>query len=633
MGRLTKQPSLRPGATPLPGDRTAFRVWAPRHERVAVLIEDRLAHDLGPPDDRGYFAGVVADVPAGSRYRYLLSDELERPDPASRHQPEGVHGPSRVVALDFAWTDDEWSGMPLADHVFYELHVGTFSPAGSFDGVSSQLQRLYDLGITAIELMPVAQFPGGRNWGYDGVFPFAVHDTYGGPRGLQRLVDACHAAGLAVVLDVVYNHIGPEGNYLGDFGPYFNPAYRTPWGDAVNFDAAGSDEVRRYFADNALGWFVDFHVDALRLDAVHAIMDRSARPFLRQLAAETAELAGRLGRPLHLIAESDLNANRHTRPRSEGGMGLDAQWSDDFHHAVHAHVTGERRGYYRDYGEPSDVRDALDRGRVFVGQYSRYRERSHGEPPVDRAGERFVVAIQNHDQVGNRMAGDRLSSLVDPDVLRVAAAATVLSPFLPLLFMGEEYAEPAPFPYFVSHTDPDLVRAVREGRRREFSGFGWEGEPPDPQAEETFRSARIDPSLRHDGEHARMYAWYRALLATRRSWPDLAGAGHDERRVEVIELSGAEPVLRLERWGKRGRSLLLLRFGGDAPGDVPLGPGEWSLVLDSRVSSEQTDGDRMSVRDGSPLAVSGSIRMQPRQTLFLLGRASGPPQPETRGTT
>lgn len=622
--------SLPLGATPLPGARCGFRVWAPLHDRLELVLDDGGVRDLGPADRRGYFAAVVDDVRPGVRYRYRLSGGAERPDPASRHQPSGVDGPSEVVELEFAWGDDHWQGLRLADFVFYELHVGTFTPAGGFDGVAAELPRLRELGVTAIELMPVAQFPGGRNWGYDGVFPFAVQNTYGGPAALQRLVDACHAAGLAVVLDVVYNHLGPEGNYLAEFGPYFNSAYRTPWGDAVNFDAAGSDEVRRYFVDNALSWLRDFHVDALRLDAVHAIMDRSARPFLRQLAEEVDALSAASGWRRYLIAESDLNTNRLTRRRSLGGMGLDAQWADDFHHAVHAHVTGERQGYYRDYGELSHIRDALERGWVFTGQYSEHRGRSHGEPPADTSGARFVVAIQNHDQVGNRMRGDRLSALVEPDVLRVAAAANLLSPFLPLLFMGEEYAETAPFPYFVSHSDPELVAAVREGRAREFDAFQWEGAPPDPQAEETFRAAVPEPTRRHGGEHARMYAWYRSLIDARRAWPELAGAAAPERQVEVISTAGGEPVLRLERRAAGARSLLLLRFGGEAAGDVALPDGAWRVVLDSRAETVGGEEGKGGPSGGSPETIVGTIAVMPRHALLLLD-ADTPAVPVTRG--
>lgn len=608
------------GATPLDEARCGFRVWAPLHDQVEVVLEGRRAQDLGRADRRGYFATVVDDVRPGARYRYRLSGGAERPDPTSRFQPSGVHGPSEVVELEFAWSDDDWKGPALADYIFYELHVGTFTRAGTFDGVETELGRLRELGITAIELMPVAQFPGGRNWGYDGVFQFAVQNSYGGPRGLQRLVDACHAAGLAVVLDVVYNHLGPEGNYLAEFGPYFNPAYRTPWGDAVNFDAAGSDEVRRYFVDNALSWLRDFHIDALRLDAVHAIMDRSAYPFLRQLAEEVHELSAASGRRRYLIAESDLNANRLIQPRSLGGIGLDAQWADDFHHAVHAHVTGERQGYYCDYGELYHIRDALERGWVFTGQYSEHRERSHGEPPADTSGERFVVAIQNHDQVGNRMRGDRLTTLVEPDLLRVAAAANLLSPFLPLLFMGEEYAETAPFPYFVSHSDAELVAAVREGRAREFDAFEWEGAPPDPQAEETFQRAVPEPTLRHRGEHARTHTWYRDLIEARHAWPALAGAAAERRRTDVTATAEGEPVLRLERQAATGRSLLLLRFGGDAAGEVALPGGGWRVVLDSR------SGPASSTKE----TAVGTIRMMPRHALLLL-EADATTEPATRG--
>lgn len=621
----------RAGATPLGGDRCAFRVWAPACERVDV-------HLLEPADrlepmrrvERGWFEATLDDVPPGALYRYRLDGGEERPDPASRHQPQGVHGPSRVVAHEFAWSDGGWRGIELHRHVFYELHVGTFTSGGTFDSAIDGLDRLVELGVTTVELMPVAQFPGERNWGYDGVLPYAVQDSYGGPEGLKRLVDACHARGVAVCLDVVYNHLGPEGNYLREFGPYFTSTYHTPWGDAINYDDAGSDEVRRFFIDNALEWLDDYHFDALRLDAVHAILDRSARHFLEQLAEEVAELSRRRGRPMHLIAESDLNDPRLIRERDRGGYGLDAQWADDFHHAVHARMTGERRGYYRDYGRMEHIARALAHGYVFTGQRSEFRGRSHGADPSDLPGERFVVAIQNHDQVGNRMAGERLSELIDAASYRAAAATHLLSPFLPLLWMGEEYAERAPFPYFVSHSDPGLVEAVRKGRREEFSGFDWQGEPPDPQAESTFASARIDPAQAQAGEQAGVLALYRDALRLRRERPALAGAAAAEREVELREDADTLLMTRVADDGRE--SLFVLRAtpadehgaavgrgardqGGAADqagsAHVSLPPGTWCVLLDS---------DSIRYGGGAPDdggSVTDRIALQPRHAMLL----------------
>ncbi|HUF12481.1 MAG TPA: malto-oligosyltrehalose trehalohydrolase [Longimicrobiales bacterium] len=612
------------GARPLDDGRCAFRVWAPAPESVAVALpEDGRVAALAPTE-RGYHEGVVDDVAPGTHYLLVLDGDLERPDPASRFQPEGVHGPSAVVARDFPWTDGDWRGLRLGDLVFYELHVGTFSPEGTFDGVIPHLRRLREeLGVTSIEIMPVAQFPGTRNWGYDGVLPYAVQDSYGGPDGLRRLVDAAHGAGLAVTLDVVYNHLGPEGNHLRDFGPYFTSSYATPWGDALNFDDTHSDEVRRYFVDNALHWFEEYHVDALRLDAVHAIIDRSARHLLAQLADETAELASRLGRPLHLIAESDLNDARLIHRREDGGYGLDAQWADDFHHAVHARLTGEREGYYADYGSLEPLARALRVGWAFTGEYSGFRQRSHGNDPGAVPPERFVVAVQNHDQVGNRMLGERLGRVVvDFEALKVAAAANLLSPFLPLLFMGEEYAETAPFPYFVSHTDDALVQAVREGRRDEFASFAWAGEPPDPQAESTFASARLDHALREQGRHAQVYALYRELLRTRAAMPELRG----EREVEVVgpvvvlrrKASGAESVLllALAEAGAEGHAQAQAQAQAHAhaqASEIRIDGGPWTRALDTAEERWGGPGTRIGPRIGA----GERVRLNAWQAILL----------------
>ncbi|MBX6363410.1 MAG: malto-oligosyltrehalose trehalohydrolase, partial [Gemmatimonadetes bacterium] len=482
---MTEPPAFRPalGAIPLGGGRCRFRVWAPAAGTVTLHLLGLVDRVLPmPAADRGYFEIEVDDAPPGTPYAYRLDDGGDLPDPASRWQPQGVHAPSAVADAAFPWTDGAYTPPRLADYVIYELHVGAFTPDGTFEAVIPHLERLRDLGVTAIELMPVAQFPGERNWGYDGVFPFAPQSSYGGPAGLRRLVDAAHGLGLAVVLDVVYNHVGPEGNYFGRFGPYFNPAYRTPWGGAINFDGPGSDEVRRYYIENALYWIADFHIDALRLDAVHAIVDLSARPFLAALGRAVHGLAARLGRPAYLIAESDLNDPRLVTPVEDGGYGLDAQWADDFHHALHALLTGERGGYYQDYGTVEDLARAFRTGFVYTGQYSRYRGRRHGARPVSIPAERFVVFAQNHDQIGNRALAERLSSLVPFEGLKLAAATVLLSPFLPLLFMGEEYGETAPFLYFVSHTDPALIEAVRRGRKAEVAPLGGATPAPPPPA-------------------------------------------------------------------------------------------------------------------------------------------------------
>lgn len=568
------------GAIALAGDRCRFRVWAPK----VGVVELRLLGEkerLVPleRDLRGYHEAVVEGVRPGQRYLYRLDGREERPDPASRLQPEGVHGPSEVVSSEFAWTDHRWKGLPLSAYVIYEVHVGTFSSAGNFRGIVQQLDDLVDLGVTALELMPVAQFPGARNWGYDGVYPFAVQASYGGPRGLRELVDACHARGVAVVLDVVYNHLGPEGNYLGCYGPYFSDRYLGPWGPALNFDGPGSDEVRDFFCQHALYFLRDFHIDALRLDAIHGIYDFSARPFLLELAEVVHELANDLGRHIYLIAESDLNDARIVRPPEQGGYGLDAQWSDDFHHALHALLTGERQGYYRDFGDMEHLVRAFSDGFVYCGQHSAFRGRRHGNCSKGIPTDRFVVFAQNHDQVGNRMGGERLSTLVSFEQLKLAAAAVLLSPYVPLLFMGEEFGEVAPFAYFISHSDEALVEAVRRGRRQEFAAFAWDAQPPDPRAELTFRQAKLDHGLRQRGGNATLREFYRTLIALRRR---LARPGQERTgEVETARIVG-EDVLWLRRNRDSTQTVLALNFAADEVSCVlPLGAGRWEKLLDS----------------------------------------------------
>lgn len=419
------KPSTFPGATDLGGGRCQFRVWAPFVNRMAVHIVSPEERAVPLSREGGYHQGVIEGIHPGAQYFYSLDGGKDRPDPASRLQPKGVHGPSQIISPRFSWEDEGWSGLPLKDYVLYELHVGTYTRSGTFDAVLSHLDDLKDLGITALEIMPVAQFPGGRNWGYDGVYPFAAQNSYGGPEGLKELVNGCHKRGLALVLDAVYNHLGPEGNYLRDFGPYFTDRYRTPWGEAVNFDGPESDEVRRFFIDNALYWLTEFHIDALRIDAVHAILDFSARPFLQELAETIGMLGETLKRRVYLIAESDLNDNRVLRSPETGGFGLSAQWNDDFHHALHALLTGEKGGYYRDFGAVADLGKALKDGFVYDGKYSPYRRRRHGNSSREISRDRFVVFSQNHDQVGNRPFGERLSRLVSFEGLKLAAGAAL----------------------------------------------------------------------------------------------------------------------------------------------------------------------------------------------------------------
>ena len=570
----------------LPGDDGTFRVrvWAPDAEQVAVRVRP---DDAGDERDTGevvlrrqaggYHVGEAA-ARAGDRYRFVVSDAAF-PDPASRWQPDGVHGPSACVNPDdFAWTDGGWRGVALRELILYELHTGTFTPEGTFDAAAAEVARLSSLGVTAIELMPVAQFPGTRNWGYDGVDPWAVQNSYGGPDGLRRFVDACHAEGLAVVLDVVYNHVGPEGNYLRAFGPYFSDRYRTPWGEGLNFDGPGSDEVRAYFLGNARMWFEEYHLDGLRLDAIHAIVDTSAVPFLRELADATNDLGDELGRTLLLIAESDLNDVRVIARPEQHGFGIDAQWADDLHHELHAIVTGERSGYYEDFGDLDGLATVFERGWKFAGEYNVSRRRRHGNDPRGTPGERFVVFGQNHDQVGNRLRGERLAELVDLESAKLVAAAVLLAPFVPLLFMGEEYRETAPFRYFVSHTDPELVEAVRRGRAEEFAGFAWTGEAPDPQAPETFEESRIDPSARGREPGRSMHALYAELLRLRREVPALAQLDPGAVRTQVDRAANA---LIVRRRHPDGDAVLVLAFARTPADITSMPPGLWCRALDT----------------------------------------------------
>ncbi|MBE0479343.1 MAG: malto-oligosyltrehalose trehalohydrolase [Dehalococcoidia bacterium] len=604
---------MSPGATYLGQGKTRFLVWAPFCETIDV-------HFLAPQDrfvslkkiNRGYFHAEIDDAGPGALYFYRLDGLNEYPDPASRYQPEDVHGPSQVLDPSFTWEDRCWSGHLLEDYVIYELHVGTFTPEGTFEAIIPCLDELKELGITAIELMPVAQFPGSRNWGYDGVFPFAVQKSYGGPGALKKLVNACHLKGLSFILDVVYNHPGPEGNYLSMYGPYFTDRYKTPWGMALNFDAPYCDEVRHFFVENALYWITDFHVDALRLDAVHAIMDNSPVPFLQELGSTVHERSARLNRRVYVIPESAANDSRLIRSIELGGYGLDAQWNDDFHHAAHALLTGERTGYYEDYGEIRHLAKAYRDAYVYTGEYSPYRKCRHGSPARDIPASRFVVFAQNHDQVGNRMLGERLSGMVSFEALKLAAGLVILSPYIPLLFMGEEYGETAPFQYFISHLDPELVQAVRDGRREEFAAFKWETEPPDPQSESTFSAAKLNRALARDGRNKRLRELYRELLALRKAVPSLAILSKDFLDVMAFEKAG---LVYLRRWSIDDQSITLFHFGKEPVElSLPFPSGNWRKRIDS------SDGTWLGPGSAIPekLTSDGGSTVQLRPQSFML---------------
>jgi maltooligosyltrehalose trehalohydrolase len=512
-----------------------IKVWAPDAERLEVKIqESRLGMKRS---EKGWWMVESPLAVHGADYAFIVDGGEPLPDPRSPRQPQGVHGPSRIFDHGaFPWTDSQWQPPPLSSAIIYELHVGTFSLEGTFAGASKKLDYLKDLGITHVELMPVNAFSGSRGWGYDGVDLFAPHEVYGGPEGLKTLVNACHEKGLAVILDVVYNHLGPSGNYLARFGPYFTRRYATPWGEAVNLDGPRSNEVRRFFIDNALMWLRDYHMDALRIDAVHAILDTSAIHFLEQLAIEVEELESCLGRHLDLIAESDLNDTRVILPRAVGGYGIYAQWNEDFHHALHAALTGEQEGYYQDFGSLADLAKALSSGLVYDGAYSKYRRRIHGRPAAGLSGHQFVGCLQNHDQVGNRARGERIGHLVSRGLSKVGAALVLTAPFVPMIFQGEEWGASTPFQYFTDHQDPELGKAVRDGRKRAFAAFGWDPDRvPDPQAEETFLRSRLDWDEPRRKPHEDILEWHRSLIELRRRLPALRDGRLERTNVRFGE--------------------------------------------------------------------------------------------------
>lgn len=516
-------------------------VWAPYAGSVSLLIDGKkipLAEN-----DFAYWDTEVSDLSPGLLYKFDI-DGKSYPDPSSLHQPEGVHGSSALINLNsFSWSDTQWKGIAPEDLIVYELHTGTFSASGTFDGIKEKIEYFKDLGITAIELMPVSQYPGSRNWGYDGVFPFAVQDSYGGAEKLQILVDAFHNENIAVILDVVYNHIGPEGNYLPAFGPYFTDKYHTPWGSAINFDDEWCDGVRRYVIENALMWFRDFHIDGLRLDAVHAIRDFGAKHILEELKENVEKLSEFTGRRHLLIAESDLNDVRYINPVEKGGYGIDIQWCDEFHHAVHSLVTSEKTGYYSDFGTIDKLSKSLNNAYVYDGIYSPSRKKTFGSRTTGIPGSSFLVFIQNHDQTGNRLHGDRLSALTDTETLKLIAGTLFFSPFIPLIFMGEEYGEQNPFLYFVSHGDTDLINAVREGRRREFSYLSQNTDFTDPQSEETFNRSKLSWALKNPGQ-SELLEFYKEVIRLRKKHPVLHNTDRLGTEADVVKDRNAIILLR-----------------------------------------------------------------------------------------
>jgi maltooligosyltrehalose trehalohydrolase len=565
-----------------------FKVWAPKASPVSLVLMGEKEPTPMNAEGKGYFSTFIKGFESGRRYCYFLNEDRPRPDPVSRFQPEGVHGPSEVIDPNqFKWEDQDWKGIPLEEMIFYEIHTGTFTKEGTFEAIIPMIDYLKnDLGITAIELMPVGQFPGERNWGYDGVYLYAPQNSYGGPMGLKHLINACHRKGLAVILDVVYNHLGPEGNYLGSYGPYFTDRYKTPWGSAINFDGPESDEVRQFIIDNALYWVTEYHIDGLRIDAVHGIFDFSARHILLEIQEAVQRQAMRLGRHIVVIAESDLNDVRVIDPQKSGGYGLDAQWNDDFHHCLHTLLTGERNGYYQDFGDLNQLAKALREGFVYSGQYSPYRKRRHGSSSSHISPSKFVIFSQNHDQVGNRAKGDRLSTLVSFEVLKLAAGIILLSPHIPLLFMGEEYGEETPFQYFVSHSDKALIEAVRKGREEEFAAFQWSGGIPDPQDEVTFLRSKINLDLRHEGKNQTLLQFYETLIKLRKELYPLSSL--DKKGIQ-IEGFGREKVILMKWVCGQDRVIGLFNFN-DKPIKIEIAveKGDWEKIFSS--ASEEWGG-------------------------------------------
>lgn len=570
-----------------------FKVWAPRAKKVNLKLDGREPLKMNGPDERGWWQLAVEDASPGTDYSFLLDDEsTPYPDPRSLWQTKGVHGPSRTYDQNaFAWTDHHWHTPPLSSSILYELHIGTFSREGTFDSAIEHLDYLVELGITHIEIMPVNEFAGSRGWGYDGVFLFAVFEPYGGPDAFKRFVDACHAKNLAVVLDVVYNHFGPVGNYTNQFGPYLTDKYHTPWGAAVNFNESGSDEVRRFFLDNALMWLRDYHCDGLRLDATHEYIDRSAVHFMEQLSAEVERLGTMLNKRYVLIAESDLNDPKFVRPREAHGYGMDAQWSDDFHHSLFTLLWNDPgRGYYDDFGSMDDLVKSLRAAFVYDGKYSRYRHHTHGRPVDNLSAHHFIGYIQNHDQVGNRAIGERLEHLVGMDASKVALGLTLTAPFIPMLWMGEEFAATAPYLYFADHEEEEMRRLVSEGRKRDFAAFGWdENEVPDPEAVETFERSKMDWAEVHEGKHGEMLQWVKDLIRYRRSCMDLNDGDFTHT---IANCSHDGKVLTMQRGAVR----VIMNLGD--PVTQPLLSGE-SLKLASatgiKVESQQVHLPHMSL--------------------------------------
>ncbi len=581
------------GTNYLGGGKCEFRIWAPEIAELFLHLLSEPARTLPLQKEKdGCFYVLADNIKPKDRYFYRFNSGLDRPDPLSHYQPEDVLGSSSVIDhSEFRWQDGAWHGTAIEKMVIYELHVGTFSKEGTFGGVIDRLSYLQELGVNAIELMPVTQFPGARNWGYDGVYPFSVQNSYGGPEGLKKLVDASHARNISVILDVVYNHLGPEGNFLAEFLPCFTDKYSTPWGKAINFDGVNSNGVRELFIQNALHWFENYHIDALRLDAIHGIFDSSAKHFLKELSERVAEFSQLKGRKYYLIAESDLNDVRTVEPYSKGGYGIDVQWNDDFHHCLHTLLTKESQGYYEDFGSLKQIGKAVKEGFVYSWDYSVFRKRYHGSSSAHIHPSKFIVFSQNHDQVGNRMKGERLSTLVNFEALKVAAGMVLLSSNIPLLFMGEEYAEESPFLYFMSFIDTGLVNAVRKGRKEEFAAFKWTGEPQDPFSEKTFFSSKLKQDKAGTGKGKVLLDFYKKLIQIRKDTPAITDPDVGSIVVKAEEESR---VFTLTRFNRESTIYTIVNFGEKRASYAPveLG-GKWCKILDSSDTKWSGPGSRL----------------------------------------
>jgi maltooligosyltrehalose trehalohydrolase len=602
------------------GDDCLFCVWAPLKDKMQVHVvqpEERLV-DMNK-GEYGYFEMRIKNLSAGTKYFFRPDNADDFPDPGSCFQPDGVHGPSQTIDHNaFQWTDQSWNVPGFKELVFYELHVGTFTNEGTFDAIIPRLDDLIDTGINAIELMPVNQFPGNRNWGYDGVYPYAVQNSYGGVEGLKRLVDACHAKGIAIFLDVIYNHLGPEGNYFMKYGPYFTPTYSTPWGEAINFDNDWSDGVRDFFAGNVLYWFEKFHIDGLRCDAIHMVFDSGAIHFWEYVHEHVPQLEQQTGRTFYLVAESDLNSPKVVTDPAAGGYGFDAQWLDDFHHALYTMLDKKGKGRYEDFGRLSQLAKGYTDGFVLSGDWVNFRKRKYGRSSAGVAGDRFIVFNQNHDQIGNRVKGDRLSRLVNTERLKLAAAAILLSPYIPMLFMGEEYGDDSPFYYFISHSDPELIKVVQEGRKKEFSKFGFDAGPPDPQSERTFNDSKLKWHNRSGGRHRLLLDWHRQLIYMRRNNAALKNFSKDGVRVDVLE-----DMLILRRQSEDGAQELACVFNfSERERICTLADDEatWVKLLDSGDEEWLTQ----EMQHGKiPRELQGTTFDMPPLTIAVFERATG----------